>query len=145
MTWRDQLEAAPAFHRSVVQLACTQCGAEANASCSCGKPYVPVQQRANEYAKANPDASVREIEEKAGVGHGTAQRAKAGVPHGTADTVTGRDGKTYKATKPQRPSYEPEPGEDDLIDFVVDHFRRLSRTAQVRCAIKLRRIIRGEI
>jgi hypothetical protein len=80
-------------------MACTACGAEATASCNCGVSYVPKAQRAAEVAAANPNASVREIAEKAGVGHGTAQRAKAAVPNGTPEPVTGRDAKKYKAKK----------------------------------------------
>ena len=143
MTQCDPFLPPPAFHRSAVRLRCSACGAEASASCSCGQPYTPAAQRAKEYAEANRGASVREIEEKTGVGHGTAQRAKAGVPDGTRET-TGRDGKVYRATQPKRPIYEPEPGEGDLIDFIVDHFKRLSRTGQVRCAIQLRKVMRGE-
>ena len=78
-------------------MVCTGCGAEANASCNCGKPYVPKAARAEKYAKENPSASVREIAEKADVSHGTAQRAKARVSDGTP--VNGRDGKEYPATK----------------------------------------------
>jgi hypothetical protein len=35
----------PQIQVSVVRLQCSACGAEANASCSCGKPYIPVKQR----------------------------------------------------------------------------------------------------
>jgi hypothetical protein len=93
---------------------CTGCGAETNAACNCGKAYVPKLERAAEYAEQHPTASVREIAERTGVGHGTAQEAKAGVRDRTPEPVTtGRDGKSYTATKPPT---EPKPlDEGDLI------------------------------
>ena len=146
----------PAFHRSVVRLQCSACGSEANASCNCGKPYIPAAQRVAEYDKANPGRSTRQAAADLGIDQSRVVRARArdapasGVRSPTPgdqsppETVTGRDGKTYQAIKPKRPIYEPEPGEDDLIDFIADHFKRLSTQAQVRCAVRLRNIIQGK-
>jgi hypothetical protein len=86
------------------QLECVKCGAQTAAVCSCGMSYRQATVRAQEYAEANPRASVREIKEAAGVGHGTAQEAKARVRDRTPDTVVGRDGKEYAATKPPIPT-----------------------------------------
>jgi hypothetical protein len=33
------------YQQSIQRLACTACGAEANASCNCGKPYTPAAER----------------------------------------------------------------------------------------------------
>ena len=133
----------PAFHRSVVRLQCSACGAEANASCNCGKPYVPAAQRISEYDKANPGKSSRQAAADLGVSKETVRTARSGGNHLPPETVTGRDGKRYPSARPKRATYAPEPGEDDLIDFIVDHFKRLSTQAQVRCGIRLRNIIHG--
>lgn len=136
----------PAFQVSVVRLQCLGCGAEANASCDCGKPYVPARERAAEAIAAHPEKSNRAIAEEIGVGEPTVRRARNEAASPDApETVTGRDGKTYPATKPKRPSnYEPEPGEDDLIDFIVDNFLRLSFQGQTRCTARLRDVVQGK-
>jgi hypothetical protein len=88
----------PAYHVSVVRLACSACGAEANASCSCGKPYVPKQQRAAEAVAAHPEKSNRAIAEEIDVSEPTVRRARdAAASHDAPDTVVGRDGKSYPA------------------------------------------------
>ncbi len=48
------------------------------------------------------ELSIRQISERVGVGVGTVHRALAGVPTGTPQpvSVTGKDGKTYSATRP---------------------------------------------
>jgi hypothetical protein len=81
---------------SVQQMVCTGCGAEANASCNCGKPYVPKKQRAAEAIAANPQKSDRAIAEELGIGTMTVNRARreAGVPDGTPERE-GRDGKVW--------------------------------------------------
>jgi hypothetical protein len=143
MTQRD-LSPPAAFHVSVVRLQCSACGAEANASCNCGVHYVPVQQRVAEYDAASPGRSTRQAAADLGVSHESVRTARSGsgVNHLTPETVTGRDGKNYPAVK--RPIYKPEPGEDDLIDFIIDHFMRLSFQAQTRCALRLKNIIQGK-
>jgi len=62
MTSKFTDPARPAFHLSVVRLACSACGAEANASCNCGKPYSP-RERAAEVVAAHPEKSNRAIAE----------------------------------------------------------------------------------
>jgi hypothetical protein len=99
------LDPLPAFHRSVVRLACSACGAEANASCNCGKPYVPAGQRAAEAVAANPEKSNRAIAEKIGVDEKTVREARA--DQSAPETITGRDGKQYPA-KRKLPSYRPD-------------------------------------
>jgi len=127
----------PAFHVSVVRLACSACGAEANASCNCGKPYVPKpSERAEQYAKENPSASVRQISEATQVSIGTAYSAKSGVQNRTPETVTGRDGKTYPAKTSERrmPSYIPDPPppiRDELIEQAVELVRQMTAPERV--------------
>ena len=110
------LEQPPGIVETVVRYECPRCGN----SCQCGIPYSAKTVRAVEYAQQNPTASVREIVEQTGVGHGTAQRAKARVPvvHLEADTV-GRDGKSYPAAKQQ----ERDPA--DIIKRIVRLFQQL--------------------
>jgi hypothetical protein len=124
----------PAIKISVQRLACFDCGAETNATCSCGVAYLPkATERAAEYVQQHPTASVREIAEETGVGHGTAQRAKSGVPHGTPEpgTVTGRDGKGYPAVQPQRtrgtnasPTLQQAP--DAAVKMIIGLYQKLN-------------------
>jgi hypothetical protein len=105
-----------------LQMRCIGCGATADAACNCGEAYMPAAERADEFAKANPNASVREIVEKTGVGHGTAQRAKSRVPNGTPE-ITGRDGKSYPAKKHRKLSeQQPAPMEKRTLrsGLIVD-------------------------
>jgi hypothetical protein len=37
----------------------------------------------------------------------------------------------------------PDPGEEHLIEQIIDLFKRLSRNAQVRCAVRQRKVMRG--
>jgi hypothetical protein len=160
MTDRNSFSPLPAFHVSVIRLQCSACGAEANASCDCGKPYVPAL--AN-YVRANPDASVRQIEEATGVGHGTAQRARSGVPRGTPDAVVGRDGKKYPARGPEKSSlehgreqvtrlkeiygddlatYSPPPIQYDLLDQVKPVIVKMNRPTKDALTVWLSEIYR---
>jgi hypothetical protein len=52
---------------SIQRMVCTGCGAEANASCKCGKPYVPKSVRAAEAVAASPEKSNRAIAADIGV------------------------------------------------------------------------------
>jgi hypothetical protein len=76
-----------------VKIECTGCGAEANASCNCGKAYVPAAMRVAEYDKANPGKSTRAAAADLGVSDETVSEARRANPL-APDTVTGRDGKT---------------------------------------------------
>jgi hypothetical protein len=101
---------------SIQRMVCTGCGAEANASCNCGKPYVPKAERAREAVKANPEKSDRAIAADIGVSPMTVSRARATVPDVTVDERIGLDGKTRKL--PQRA--------DDFAvkDIIVDKIRK---------------------
>jgi len=105
--------------RSLARLRCTKCGAEADASCNCGEPYLPAAIRVKEYDKANPGKST------------------------TPETVTGLDGKTYKAkgkarapkkeepiaAAPPKAIVEPaavdtEPGDEQPAEFDFENFKK---------------------
>jgi hypothetical protein len=84
---------------AVVRLACTSCGAEANASCNCGKPYVPAMARAAKAIAENPQKSDRAIAKEIGVSNVTVSKARkeATVNGLTVDAPrTGLDGKARK-------------------------------------------------
>lgn len=81
---------------SVQQMVCTACGSEANASCNCGKPYVPKKQRAAEAIKANSRRSNADIAEELGVSDMTVKRARDELGPTYVDPEReGRDGKVY--------------------------------------------------
>ena len=80
---------------SIARLQCTKCGAEANASCNCGEPYVPAAIRVAEYDKANPGRSTRAAAADLGISKSAVSKARDQVS--TGGQVIGLDGKTYKA------------------------------------------------
>jgi hypothetical protein len=131
MTPSDPFSPPPAFHKSIVQLACVQCGAEANASCSCGKPYVPKQQRAAEAVAAHPEKSNRAIADDIGVDEKTVRQARASTADQSAvdEPRTGKDGKTRRM-----PSYIPDPPpeiRDWLIEQALDAVRQMTPAERV--------------
>lgn len=87
---------------SVQQMTCTACGAEANASCNCGKPYMPKKQRVAEYDKENPRRSTRQAAADLGMSKSTVSDARQGVQD-RAPEVEGRDGKVYRLPIRQEP------------------------------------------
>lgn len=95
---------------SVQRLACTACGAEAHASCNCGKPYVPAKQRAKEAIEANPQKSNRAIADDIGVSYETVRKARDATDNQLSvdEPRVGLDGKVRRL--PVR-FQEPEPDE----------------------------------
>jgi hypothetical protein len=91
------MRATTEIRKFVQRLSCTECGAEAHASCNCGKPYVPAKQRAAEAIAANPLRSNRAIAEEIGVSDETVNRARRETPAtDVAPEREGRDGKVYR-------------------------------------------------
>lgn len=88
---------ATVIKMSIQRMICTGCGAEANASCNCGKPYEPASVRAAAAVAANPEKSDRAIAADIGVSAMTVNRARQGVTDDTPETRTGQDGKQYPA------------------------------------------------
>lgn len=107
------MRSQPVIAMAVQQMTCTGCGAEANASCNCGKPYVPKKQRATDAVAANPQRSNRAIAADIGVSDDTVARARneLGAAHATPERE-GRDGKVYRL--PIRS--EPDDSEDEEPD-----------------------------
>ncbi len=103
---------------AVQRLSCSECGAEANASCNCGKPYVPAKVRAAEAIKANPQKSDRAIADEIGVSHQTVGRAReeATGPHGPVEEPR-RVGLDGKARMP------PTRAEQNTIEAKSDFFK----------------------
>jgi hypothetical protein len=102
---------------AVQQMTCTGCGAEANASCNCGKPYVPVKQRVGEYDKEKPGRSTRQAAADLGISNMAVSKARnSGVNQFTPTEVTGRDGKVYRI--PVREVEEPPDEEFAKKQFV---------------------------
>jgi anti-sigma28 factor (negative regulator of flagellin synthesis) len=85
------------IEKTYALLACTECGAEAYASCNCHKPYKPVELAAKAIA-ANPTKSNRAIAEEIGVSEPTVRRARTASPDavGSNQPRTGLDGKVRK-------------------------------------------------
>lgn len=95
--------------RAIVRLECSGCGAEANASCDCAKPYVPARAKAAAAIVAKPEKSNRAIADEIGVSHETVRRARESTATGVAvDERVGLDGKTRRM--PQRA----EPDDDNI-------------------------------
>jgi len=145
------LSPLPAYHLSVVRLACSACGAEANASCNCGKPYEPKLQRAADAVAEHPEKSNRAIAEQIGVDEKTVRKARSSTADHSAveEPRTGKDGKTRRM-----PSYMPDddkapagdPSADaDLIDQIITLFGQLTGDGQVRCALELRKMAFGDV
>jgi hypothetical protein len=89
------------IERAIVRLSCTGCGAEANASCDCHKPYVPAAAKAAAAIAANPNKSDRAIAAEIGVAPNTVRTARQATAQDCAvDERVGLDGKTRKL--PQR-------------------------------------------
>jgi DNA-binding transcriptional MocR family regulator len=114
----------PGIKVAVQRMVCTTCGAEANASCTCGVAYTPKSIRAAEAVKADPQKSDRAIADEIGVGRTTVQKARAQVAiEGPPDKRIGQDGKAYPATKPQTQTSTDEP--PDLVAQANKHLAKI--------------------
>jgi hypothetical protein len=114
----------PAYQISVVRLQCVTCGAEANAACTCGKPYLP-RLRAAEAVAAHPEKSNRAIADEIGVSEPTVRRAREATASGDAvdEARTGRDGRTRR-----HPRYDPGPKpiiQYDLIEQTMAMIKQM--------------------
>jgi Winged helix-turn-helix DNA-binding len=91
----------------MARIECSACGATADAACECGVAYVPAGVRAAKAVAENPGLSNRVIAAEIGVSEPTVRRAR-GASCDAPETVIGRDGKQYAATKT-----DPQPSEVD--------------------------------
>jgi hypothetical protein len=135
----------PTYQISIVRLQCSACGAEANASCNCGKPYVPAKQRAADAVAAHPEKSNRAIAAEVGVDEKTVRQARdSTADYSAVEERTGLDGKKRKLPS-YIPPHQDEPNQDaDLIDQIENLFMQLTRQGQARCGVRLRQIIMGD-
>jgi hypothetical protein len=114
LDWRS---GGAVIQMSIARLACTACGAEANASCNCGKPYIPApRERAKEAVKANPQKSDRAIAKEIGVDHKTvgAARKETTGECSPVESRVGQDGKTRRLPAPKEiedNDYDPDDAE----------------------------------
>lgn len=83
--------------RPFTKLECSACGAEADAACNCGAPYVPASARAAAAIAKNPGKSDRAIATELGVNQSTVSRARKSTDaNASVGKRTGKDGKTRK-------------------------------------------------
>jgi hypothetical protein len=96
---------------AVRRMICTGCGAEANASCTCGVSYIPAKLRVAEYDQANPGKSTRQAAADLNIPRSTVSdaRVRTRTPDEAPKKVTGLDGKSYPAKKTTKePELEPD-------------------------------------
>jgi hypothetical protein len=90
-------------------------------------------------SEANPQAAYEAAKARnAEINRTYRQRKREGAP--------AHDPARERGKFPEPPEQEllpPEPSQQDIEDRIVDLFRQLHRTAQVRCAVKLRKILQG--
>ena len=144
----------PAYHRSIIRLSCTQCGAEANASCDCNKPYVPAARRVTEYDKANPGQSERTVAAELGISKTAVHEARASGGHPRPPEIIGRDGKTYSLEQGRKQvielqkhygdpaTYSLPPIQQDLLDQVKPTITQMNRPTKEALAMWLSKIYR---
>jgi hypothetical protein len=101
------------IRRAIVRLECSACGAEANASCDCAKPYVPASAKAAAAIAAHPEMSDRAIAAEIGVHKNTVARAREATgPDGPVERV-GLDGKVRKLPQRTPRGFYNEPEEEE--------------------------------
>jgi hypothetical protein len=106
---------------TIGRLACTSCGAETNAACNCGAPYVPAAQRVKEFDEHNPGMSNRAAAAALDVDEKTVRKArKARADQSAPDKIVGQDGKQYPAKKP-RPDVEALQARATRVGWSLNH------------------------
>jgi len=125
---------ATVIKMSIQRMICTGCGAEANASCNCGKAYMPASVRASEAIAANPDKSDRAIAEELGVSPTTVGKARGAQVSSSGHVTerTGRDGKQY-SVKQRSPAVR-DIGLDQFDATILELVRRTKGQAANRFA-----------
>ncbi len=131
----------PEIKVSVVRLACTLCGAEANASCGCNAIYRPKAQRAAEAIKEHPEKSNRAIADEIGVDEKTVRQARDSTADNSAvdEPRIGLDGKRRKL-----PSYFADPPpeiRETLIEQALDTVRQMTPPEKAEFIKRVGRLI----
>jgi hypothetical protein len=111
----------PVIKLSIQRMACIGCGAEANASCNCGKAYVPKAARAAEAVAAHPEKSDRAIAADIGVSQPTVSKARKETTDNnlSVERRIGLDGKTRRM--PVREVADPEVERDRKECVALNH------------------------
>lgn len=105
------------IRRAIVRLECSACGAEANASCDCAKPYVPASAKAAAAIAANPNKSDRAIAAEIGVDHKTVGKARRDATGEDSPVErVGLDGKTRRLPQRTPKEFYSEPSDDSEDD-----------------------------
>jgi hypothetical protein len=91
----------------------------------------------------NPEAA-HEAEKAATRERMRALRARTGAQAQCAPGERNFSRVRTREPEPRQEVLPPEPSQEEIQDQIVDLFKRLHRTAQVRCALRLRKIIGGE-
>jgi hypothetical protein len=117
----------PAIVETLTRYECPRCGN----NCQCGVPYVPKTVRAAEAIAAAPEKSNRMLAKETGLSEPTIRRARASDD--APATVTGRDGKSYPATKLRTDNDEVVLVEEAhrYLDKIVDLLRQMDRRQRV--------------
>jgi hypothetical protein len=90
----------PEIRQSIQRMACSACGAEANASCNCGVAYQPKSVRARAAIEANPQKSNMDIARETGADEKEVRRQRAKLSSDMSeDPRTGRAAPRIKAAK----------------------------------------------
>jgi hypothetical protein len=110
--------AAFEIRRAIVRLECSACGAEANASCDCGKPYIAMA-KAKAAVMAAPEMSDRAIAAEAGVHRETVAKARKELAGDQPVERVGLDGKVRKL--PQRAPRDFYAVQDDVEPSAKDY------------------------
>ena len=125
----------PGIKMAVQRMACTACGAEANASCTCGVAYTPKSVRAAEAVKANPEKSDRAIAKEIDASPTTVGKAREQLSTDGQlrdQPRTGLDGKARKTpvrashNTPEKPPPDPTIEAVELLNELVPVLRRMN-------------------
>ena len=98
-------------------------------------------------AAENPQAADEAVRARNAIAN-RAYRARRSVsrdlePPSRSASVS-RDAEALILTRDPQEVLPPDPGEEQLIDQIIALFKRLSRNAQVRCAVRQRKVMRGD-
>jgi hypothetical protein len=84
---------------AVQRMICTGCGAETNATCNCGKPYLPKAERARRAIEESREKSNVALAKEIGVDEKTIRKARAASDQSEPERRIGLDGKSYPAKR----------------------------------------------
>jgi hypothetical protein len=120
------------------RMECSVCGKTADVPCSCGKPYVPVGERAAAYVKKHPEMSDRAIAAELGISKDSVRRARSQATgaHAPVGPRVGRDGKTRRmpAARTYDEYFEKDDLRRDMANFRIAFFMRVDLVSRANIA-----------